>query len=422
MDANIEWLKNNVNNYRSNADLALAYNKEFNTNIEAKTIRYWCQKKYHIARTVNAVTEEQKNWLYSHNNYFYSVQEMTDAFNKEFGTDYKRQKIKDYITGRGIHTTRRFTKEQLDWIQENIKDNYYEDFAKMYNEKFGQNRKAQTFVDLVHEGFIKKEKNQHGVEKLKEYTKSIKAPEEWIDFLKKNRPNYTVNELTKIFNEKFCQNKTRYNITSLLYNYNIFPNRRITNSYTEEQKEWCKQNYILYKNESCFDINLFKEIFEKQFNVKITYAAFFNFIKRSCEIKMDNTLGQQIGLAQRKKIPIGHERFIQHQWWIKVANDENVSKKTTCNYRKKANVIYEKYHNVKLDDSKDYVIFLNGDINDFSEDNLYLGTLEDIKKYVPRYVSAASNNRLKNDKQLRRIALMSIQLENIINNVKEESK
>ena len=257
MDANIEWLKENIDKYNF-AELTLAYNKEFNTNIEKKTIRYWCQKKYKIFRKVFSFTDEQKKWMQDHNNYFYNINEMAIAFNKKFGTDYEYQRFKNYTSKHSVHFTVRFTKEQLDWIQENIKDNYYEDFAEMYNEKFGQNRKAQSFIDLVASGTIKKEKNNHGLEILKEYVKNKKTPEEQIDFVRKNRKNHTIKEITKMFNKEFNLNKTHYDIRSICSNYNIFPNKRITNSYTKEQKEWCKQNYTSYKNESFFDINLFK--------------------------------------------------------------------------------------------------------------------------------------------------------------------
>ena len=49
------------------------------------------------------------------------------------------------------------------------------------------------------------------------------------------------------------------------------------------------------------------------------------------------------------------------------------------NYEYKHRLMYEKYHNVKLTDD-DYIIFLNGDKTDMSEDNLFRVTRDEVNR------------------------------------------
>ena len=127
------------------------------------------------------------------------------------------------------------------------------------------------------------------------------------------------------------------------------------NRYSKDFEDFVRKNISKYKKED------FISLLESRFNLKISKTQL------KCYIKRHNIEGRYIDYKENmvrstQKHPIGAERMTKDGIMIKVAQP-NV-------WRKKSRVMYEKYHNCKLND-EDYILFLNQDRNDFSKENLY---------------------------------------------------
>lgn len=127
------------------------------------------------------------------------------------------------------------------------------------------------------------------------------------------------------------------------------------NKYSKEFEEFVKNNISKYKKEE------FIALLEKTFNIKISKHAFRSYLRRH-NIKERHIDFKKNMVRGTQKHPIGAERLTKDGIIIKVAQP-NV-------WRKKSRVMYEKYHNCKLND-EDYILFLNQDRTDFSKENLY---------------------------------------------------
>ena len=130
------------------------------------------------------------------------------------------------------------------------------------------------------------------------------------------------------------------------------------NKYTKEFDSFVRENISKYTKED------FISLLEKRYKIKMSKNALKSYIKRH------NIEGRYIDFKEymvrsTAKHKIGAERMTKDGILIKVAQP-NV-------WRRKSRVMYEKYHNCKLSDD-DYILFLNGDRNDFSKENLFKST------------------------------------------------
>lgn len=79
-------------------------------------------------------------------------------------------------------------------------------------------------------------------------------------------------------------------------------------------------------------------------------------------------------------------------------------------WRRYTNYLYEKYYNVKVDDSKETVVQIDNKIDNFEKDNLLLISARTASYYGSKYHHNGSDRDFKN-KQLRKIAYLTLELE-----------
>lgn len=103
--------------------------------------------------------------------------------------------------------------------------------------------------------------------------------------------------------------------------------------------------------------------------------------------------------------PIGSERIKDGLVQVKVANNK---------WEYKQRIIYEKYYNVKLK-STDYIIFLDGDRNNFNINNL-----EKVSYDEAGYIGAfkVNNNLIIKDKEITKTLLSMAKINNKLKEIK----
>lgn len=141
-------------------------------------------------------------------------------------------------------------------------------------------------------------------------------------------------------------------------------------SYSSDQNQWLIDNCYKYPN----SISL-TEDFNKRFNLNRTSSGLKAYLRK---LVPEHKFSHSGGLATGKGFsvtskPVGSETFKGGYWWIKY-NDKPLPKKYTtqdryANWKMKHRYIWEKYHGDIPEGCK--VIFLDGDRNNFSLDNLY---------------------------------------------------
>ena len=410
-----EWLKENRDNYTIE-EIIIELQKRFNIKRNSLQISRWF-KRNNVYKNLTGFSKQEEQWIKDNAYLFDNTAEMCKEFNLVFNNNKTNFEIRRYLKNHKIICVNKyFTKEQLDFIQENLKDNYLEDFAKIYNQKFNENRKAISFSGLISRGIIKKEKNNHSLNNLLGYNLKTKLElnDEEKEWLIQNNKKYKSNQLFKIYKCKFNKAIHFSTFKKLLERNNIsFIKRKRPALPTEESKRWCIENYKKYYENNYFNHQKMYEDFEELFEFGMVKKSFIKFLKKFCNIDFDYKTQLIHGI--NNKYEIGFERMIHNHVYIRLSNEK-------CLYRKKENVLYEQYYNIKIDDKKQYVIFLNGNNQDFSKDNLYLSDLKDFRTYQNRYISKNSNLALKPDKKLRKIAIMNVQLENIIKEVRYEQR
>lgn len=149
------------------------------------------------------------------------------------------------------------------------------------------------------------------------------------------------------------------------------------NKYTKEFEDFVKENISKYTKED------FISLLEKRYKIKMTKTTL------RCYIKRHNIKGRYIDYKEymvrsTAKHKIGAERMTKDGIIVKVAQP-NV-------WRRKSRVMYEKYHNCKLTDD-DYILFLNGNRNDFSKENLFKSTNQE-KCYLHNWGTSSKNKEI----------------------------
>ena len=145
------------------------------------------------------------------------------------------------------------------------------------------------------------------------------------------------------------------------------------NKYTEEFEIFVKENISKYTKED------FILLLEKKFKLKISKNALKSYIRKH-NIKDRYIDFKKNMVRSTPKHPIGAERMTKDGILIKVAQP-NV-------WKRKARVMYEKYHNCKLN-ANDYILFLNQDRNDFSKENLIKSSIDFLFSI---YISSSFSN------------------------------
>ena len=124
------------------------------------------------------------------------------------------------------------------------------------------------------------------------------------------------------------------------------------NKYTKEYEDFVRENASKYKREEL------RKLIQKKYNIVMSKDSFRRYLNRH---KIKSIYNIENNVRNVYKCPIGAERTTNEGTFVKVKQPDT--------WRRKTKVMYEKYHNCKLNDD-DYIVFLNQDRNDFSKENL----------------------------------------------------
>lgn len=149
------------------------------------------------------------------------------------------------------------------------------------------------------------------------------------------------------------------------------------NKYTKEFECFVRENISKYTKED------FILLVENKYKIKMSKHALKSYLRRH-NIKERYIDFKENMKRATQKHKIGAERMTKDGIVIKVANPDV--------WRRKSRVMYEKYHNCKLSDD-DYILFLNGNRNDFSKENLFKSTNRE-KCYLHNWGTFSKNPEL----------------------------
>ena len=149
------------------------------------------------------------------------------------------------------------------------------------------------------------------------------------------------------------------------------------NKYTKEFEEFVKKNVSKYKKEE------FRLLLQDRYNIRLSSDALRRYLNKH-HIKEKYIDYKKSNVRDRSKCPIGAERTTKDGVFIKVAQPDK--------WRRKTRVMYEKYHNCKLQDDE-YIVFLNQDRNDFSKENLFKSSNQE-KCYLHNWKTYSSDPEL----------------------------
>ena len=204
-------------------------------------------------------------------------------------------------------------------------------------------------------------------------------------WLKENCPNKTYEELLTLFNKRFCEHVV--NLSSFKQHMNkvlkIYCVDKFHHKYTKEENEWLKNMYL--DKELHLSSNELAKLFNKQFKPSVLVSG--DRIKEHCikglKLKRGWNAGQfGIGSNTKEHAPIGTIMApVQYSKSksgssiykrIKVSCNKDVAKKSGYNayYMPYQKYLYEQAHGTGSVPEGSFVIFLDGDSNNFDLSNL----------------------------------------------------
>ena len=279
-----------------------------------------------------------------------------------------------------------FTKEQKEWILDKVHScKTLHKIKNKFTEEFNESCSFRRLKEFCEENGI------YMVNKIHIYSN------EELKWLKENRDNYiSLAKMAEDFNNKFGTDIDRLKLSAIFRSHNIKRSDLKRNKYTKEFKEWLFANYNNYTNK---EISV---LVKDKFNVDLSADSVQALLKRNGFSK-DND-------GKYKEHELGHEILRKGIPYIKV---KNYTCKNVDNYRRKANIMYEKYHNVKLK-KDDIVINLDGDPFNFDKDNLVL-----LSKYEFQVYHIKSQHNEVSNINIKKLLLNIVRLESILKENKE---
>ena len=302
-----------------------------------------------------------------------------------------------------------YTEEQNLWLINNSQNHTIDEIKNMFNCTFNENKSYDSIKSKLKNmklNFEKLDKTLNWKKKNNLYTQEEK---EWLI---NNRKEYkNIEELRIAFNEKFSRQSTYQSIKTFFGKRKVYDEkRRLPHKFSEEELQWVKDNYQNYCLEKVFNHKKFCDDFNKKFN----HILINNDVRNLIVLK----LGIQLPYSQKDyinnlKAPIGHEVLTKNGWFVKISNNKVEKNKNSLliNYRRKSNIMYEQYYNCKIDDKKQYVMFIDNDFNNLKKENLMLVNWNAQKRYNSKY--KCQNNEFEN-KELKKTAIILCQLETIV--------
>jgi transposase len=187
----------------------------------------------------------------------HTVAELTELFNKKFGTDKSYATIRTYLRRHGIgfkYERYNFTEQQIEFLKKKDSKHTVIELTGLFNKEFGTDKTYDAIQNCL---------KKHSIRFKYEYEKFTKRQ---IEFLKREASNYTVEELTKLFNKEFGTDKSYFAI--LRYRY--YP---INKRYTEQQIKFLKNEV------SKHTLGELTRLFNKKFNTEKTCIAISDFLR-----------------------------------------------------------------------------------------------------------------------------------------------
>ena len=196
-----------------------------------------------------------------------------------------------------------------------------------------------------------------------------KWTDEELDWLKLNYKIHTMSELVILFNAHFStnlstravQNYCRRKIGAKGGQNHSTRLNCIRINYTDEEDAWIRENNDKFRN-----VHELHEAFVLRFpNHRVTYRGFLTHYYEKLKLKLsdeqrsrirgDYAIGDVIRLGKKK------------QPYVKIQMHGTDMER----WRPLSYIMYEKYYGKKVDEDE-RVIYLNGDVEDLSQDNLYV--------------------------------------------------
>lgn len=147
------------------------------------------------------------------------------------------------------------------------------------------------------------------------------------------------------------------------------------NRYSEEFKQFVRENASKYNREEL------RQLVQDKYSLRISKDAFRRYLNRH---KINNIHNIKNNVREVYKCPLGTEKITSEGVFIKIAHPDV--------WRRKSRVMYEKYHNCKLNDDE-YIVFLNRDNTDFSKENLIKSSRNEIA-YLNNWDTFSKNPEL----------------------------
>ncbi len=313
-----------------------------------------------------------------------------------------------------------YTEEQNLWFINNSKNHTIDEIKNMFNCTFNENKSYDAIKSKLKNMKLNFKRLDNTLNWKKKRNLYTQEETEWIV---NNRKKYKkIEELRVAFNEKFSREITYKSIKTFLARRKIYDGkRRLPHKFSEEELQWVKDNYQNYFLEKVFNHKKFCDDFNKKFNHILRNNDVRNLIVLKLGIQLPYSQKDYIYNYNEVRAPIGHEVLTKNGWFVKISNKKVVKNKNSLliNYRRKSNIMYEKYYNCKIDDKKQYVMFIDNDFNNLKKENLMLVNWEAQKRYNSKYKS--KNNEFEN-KKIKRTAIMLCQLETIAKTQQEIEK
>lgn len=224
------------------------------------------------------------------------------------------------------------------------------------------------------------------------------------EWLKQNHLNYSsVKLLTEAFNKQFRCNVSISAVRQQCINYLGIRFGEPQLAWSKEENEFILQNYGEYTFQELSQI-----IFDK-FGRKVTWYGVRSHCYRTLRLKLDNPGKFSFKWKQQ---PIGTESVMEGYTWVKVSNEpgrrgnHDAYKK---NWKMKHQIVWEQYHGNIPEGCQ--IIFLDGDRFNFRVENLYC-----IDKQALIYLTA--NKMWKKDRSLLPLAIKWAELQTLLSGKK----
>lgn len=317
------------------------------------------------------LTQEQREWVRNIAPISYT-KEMTLLLNETFSCNITYKELQNFCSKRNIKTlssvySMREIEIQCRWLYENKYE--IKTLTDMYNVQFGCTISVEDLARRV---------ANNNYTYLKIFGDKYKE----LCWLRENAPKYTVNELTRQFNKHFNKNVHHSQVTHYCEKINAEYIKRESHYYTQEEIDWMSNNYTNYLVGAIMDWDKMLDDFNKKFNSNVQncrslQSAFYTYQDK----RLDNKhLIQAKATEISKKFntkKIGDITIYHKQHYIKIKDgllydDCSHTSNIKNYYRKKSHILYEEYHNIKIDDNKYIVMHLDNNYNNFDKDNLYL--------------------------------------------------